>query len=67
MQPFIDEAISIAQYKMKLEEKDTEIVSLKDELAQVKEDLLKVKSRNKKLCSIIGQAEGEIYLLTFHC
>ena len=59
-QPFIDEAISIAQYQVKLEEKEAEITSLKHELAQVKEDLLKVKSRNKKLCSIIGQAEGKI-------
>lgn len=56
-EPFIDEAISMAQCRVKLEEKDAEIVSLKDELAQAKEDLLKVKSRNKKLCSIIGQAE----------
>ncbi|XP_034242651.1 G kinase-anchoring protein 1-like [Thrips palmi] len=56
-EPFLDEAISIAQYQVKLEERDAEIASLKEELAQVKEDLLKVKSRNKKLCSIIGQSE----------
>lgn len=56
-EPLLDEAISIAQYQVKLEERDAEIATLREELTQVKEDLLKVKSRNKKLCSILGQSE----------
>ncbi|KAE8742697.1 hypothetical protein FOCC_FOCC011728 [Frankliniella occidentalis] len=56
-EPLLDEAISIAQYQVKLEEKDAEIASLSEELAQVKANLTKVKSRNKQLCSIIGQSE----------
>ncbi|KAK3914237.1 G kinase-anchoring protein 1 [Frankliniella fusca] len=49
--------ISIAQYQVKLEEKDAEIASLAQELAEVKANLAKVKSRNQKLCLIIGQSE----------
>lgn len=56
-EPLLDEAISIAQYQVKLEEKDAEIARLSEELAQVKANLAKVKSRNKQLCSIIGQSE----------
>ncbi|XP_063627066.1 G kinase-anchoring protein 1-like [Cydia splendana] len=49
--------ISKAQFIDALEKKDKEIHALKEEVINLKKELLTVKSRNKKLCSILGQGE----------
>ncbi|XP_004929658.1 G kinase-anchoring protein 1 [Bombyx mori] len=52
-----DEVITKIQFNETLEKKDKEIESLKEEVLKLKQELLTVKSRNKKLCSILGQGE----------
>ncbi|XP_045484163.1 G kinase-anchoring protein 1 isoform X2 [Pieris rapae] len=52
-----DEIINRVQYIEALEKKDKEITGLKQEVTRLKEELLTVKSRNKKLCNILGQGE----------
>ncbi|CAK1542143.1 unnamed protein product [Leptosia nina] len=52
-----DEIITRVQYIEALERKDKEITALKQEVTKLKEELLTVKSRNKKLCNILGQGE----------
>lgn len=49
--------ITKAQFVDALEKKDKEIHALKEEVTNLKKELLTVKSRNKKLCSILGQGE----------
>ncbi|XP_047996159.1 G kinase-anchoring protein 1-like [Leguminivora glycinivorella] len=49
--------ITKAQFVDTLEKKDKEIHALKEEVTNLKKELLTVKSRNKKLCSILGQGE----------
>lgn len=56
-----DEVITKIQFNETLEKKDKEIESLKEEVLKLKQELLTVKSRNKKLCSILGQGESKIY------
>ncbi|XP_047505583.1 G kinase-anchoring protein 1-like isoform X2 [Pieris napi] len=52
-----DEIINRVQYIEALQKKDKEITGLKQEVTRLKEELLTVKSRNKKLCNILGQGE----------
>ncbi|XP_049871672.1 G kinase-anchoring protein 1-like isoform X2 [Pectinophora gossypiella] len=52
-----DEVITRVQFADALERKDKEIQALKDEITGLKQELLTVKSRNKKLCNILGQGE----------
>ncbi|CAH2087109.1 unnamed protein product [Euphydryas editha] len=52
-----DEVITRIQFAEALERKDKEISALTQEVKSLKEELLTVKSRNKKLCNILGQGE----------
>ncbi|CAG4935195.1 unnamed protein product [Colias eurytheme] len=52
-----DEIITRVQFMDALEKKDIEIAALKQEVVRLNEALLTVKSRNKKLCNILGQGE----------
>lgn len=54
-----DEIITRIQFTEALEKKDKEIAALKQEIADLKRELLTVKSRNKKLCNILGQGESK--------
>lgn len=54
-----DEVITRIQFAEALERKDKEISALKQEVKSLKEELLTVKSRNKKLCNILGQGESK--------
>lgn len=56
-EPFIQEAITIAQFENTLEERNKEIKSLKEEVVKLKEELHNVKTRNKKLCNILALGE----------
>ncbi|XP_026465729.1 G kinase-anchoring protein 1-like isoform X2 [Ctenocephalides felis] len=56
-QPPTTEIITSAQYKEQLEKKDEEIQKLRAVVDDLKAELLTVKTRNKKLCSILGQGE----------
>lgn len=56
-EPFIQEAITIAQFEDTLEERNKEIRSLKEEVMKLKEELHNVKTRNKKLCNILALGE----------
>jgi regulator of replication initiation timing len=59
LQPFIQEAITIAQFEDTLEERNKEIKSLKEEVVKLKEELHNVKTRNKKLCNILALGESK--------
>ncbi|XP_059055633.1 G kinase-anchoring protein 1-like isoform X2 [Achroia grisella] len=52
-----DRIISKVHYADALEKKDIEIASLRQEITTLKQELWTVKSRNKKLCNILGQGE----------
>lgn len=54
-----DEVITRVQFIDTLEKKDKEIFALRQEVTSLKQELLTVKSRNKKLCNILGQGESE--------
>ncbi|KAJ8718468.1 hypothetical protein PYW08_002705 [Mythimna loreyi] len=56
-QPASDEIITRVQFADALERKDREIAALKEEVVTLKHELYTVKSRNKKLCNILGQGE----------
>ncbi|KAI8434226.1 hypothetical protein MSG28_012331 [Choristoneura fumiferana] len=51
------EVITRVQFADALEKKDKEILELREEVAKLKSELLSVKSRNKKLCRILGHGE----------
>lgn len=53
----LDDDITSAQLKAEVEQRDQEILSLKDEVVKLKAELTQVKSRNKKLCQILGHGE----------
>lgn len=57
MEPFIDEIITAAQFKDRLDQCSKENAELKEEVVRLKEELQNVKTRNKKLCHILGQGE----------
>lgn len=57
MEPFIDEIITVAQFKDRLDQYSKENAELKEEVVRLKEELQNVKTRNKKLCHILGQGE----------
>jgi regulator of replication initiation timing len=63
LQPFIQEAITIAQFEDTLEERNKEIRSLKEEVVKLKEELHNVKTRNKKLCNILALGESKHFIL----
>lgn len=63
LQPFIQEAITIAQFEDILEERDKEIRSLREEVVKLKEELDNVKTRNKELCSILALGESKHFIL----
>ena len=66
-QPATDEIITRVQFADALERKDREIAALKEEVITLKHELYTVKSRNKKLCNILGQGESKLkdsYFLT---
>jgi hypothetical protein len=68
LQPFIQEAITIAQFEDTLEKRNKEIKSLKEEVVKLKEELHNVKTRNKKLCNILALGESKhivFYLIFF--
>ncbi|XP_045775402.1 G kinase-anchoring protein 1-like isoform X2 [Maniola jurtina] len=52
-----DEVLTRLQFTEALEKKDKEISALKQQITSLKEELFTVKSRNKKLCNILGQGE----------
>lgn len=62
-QPDTDEVINRVQFAVALEKKDEEIAALREEVTNLKEELLTVKSRNRKLCNILGQGESEYLVL----
>lgn len=64
-QPASDEVITRVQYADALERKDQEIASLKEEIVTLKQELFTVKSRNKKLCNILGQGESKFVDILF--
>ncbi|CAG9130183.1 hypothetical protein JYU34_016055 [Plutella xylostella] len=55
--PLSNEIITRVQYAEALEKKDKEIADLHEEITVLKTELFTVKSRNKKLCNILGQGE----------
>lgn len=62
-----DEVITRVQFADTLERKDKEIAALKLEVAGLKQELLTVKSRNRKLCSILGQGESKYSVFFSYC
>ncbi|RVE44757.1 hypothetical protein evm_010609 [Chilo suppressalis] len=52
-----DEIITRVQFIDTIERKDKEIEILRQEVTSLKQELLTVKCRNKKLCNILGQGE----------
>ncbi|XP_013183668.1 G kinase-anchoring protein 1 [Amyelois transitella] len=52
-----DEVITRVQFADALEKKDKEISALKQEVDSLKKELNTVRSRNRKLCNILGQGE----------
>ncbi|XP_034833167.1 G kinase-anchoring protein 1-like isoform X1 [Maniola hyperantus] len=52
-----DEVLTRLQFAEALEKKDKEISALKQQITSLKDELFTVKSRNKKLCNILGQGE----------
>ncbi|CAG4944122.1 unnamed protein product [Parnassius apollo] len=52
-----DEVITRVQFADALEKKNQEIAALREEIVALKQELHTVKSRNKKLCNILGQGE----------
>lgn len=62
-QPFIEEAITVAQLQDALEKRTIENKELKKDIVKLKEELHNVKTRNKKLCQILGQGESEFLLI----
>lgn len=61
-----DEVITRVQFAEALERKDKEIATLRQEVTSLKAELLTVKSRNKKLCNILGQGESEFGLFNIY-
>lgn len=63
-----DEVLTRIQFAEALEKKDKEILDLKKEVTTLKAELLTVKSRNKKLCNILGQGESKFaYYKVYYC
>jgi uncharacterized membrane protein len=62
-QPFIQEAITIAQYQDLLEKRDEEVGALKLELERLQTELQNVRKRNSKLCNILAQGESEYFFI----
>lgn len=60
-EPPSNEEIKGSQLQVILDTKDKEITDLKIEISSLKDELLRVKSRNKQLCNIIGQGESKIF------
>lgn len=60
-----DEVITRVQFMDTLEKKDKEIAGLRQELTNLKQELYTVKSRNKKLCNILGQGESKFSISMF--
>ncbi|XP_047532648.1 G kinase-anchoring protein 1-like isoform X2 [Vanessa atalanta] len=58
-----DEVITRIQFAEALERKDKEILTLTQEVKSLKAELLTVKSRNKKLCNILGQVKDKAEIL----
>ncbi|XP_053611878.1 G kinase-anchoring protein 1-like isoform X2 [Plodia interpunctella] len=56
-QTLSNELITRVQFADALERKNKEIAALRQEVTSLKQELLTVKSRNKKLCNILGQGE----------
>ncbi|KAG6444955.1 hypothetical protein O3G_MSEX003624 [Manduca sexta] len=52
-----DAFITRVQFAYMLEKKNEEIAALQEEVSSLKQELRTVKSRNKKLCGILGQGE----------
>lgn len=59
-----DEVITRLQFIDALEKKNEEIAALSEEIVNLKKELFAVKSRNKKLCSILGQGESKYYFFS---
>ncbi|KPJ19389.1 G kinase-anchoring protein 1 [Papilio machaon] len=53
-----DEVLSRVQFADALDKKNQEIAALREELVTLKQELHTVKTRNKKLCNILGQGES---------
>lgn len=66
-QPASDEIITRVQFADALERKDREIATLKEEVVSLKQELYTVKSRNKKLCNILGQGESKLKDSLYAC
>lgn len=60
-----NELMTRVQFADAIEKKNKEIAMLRHEIDSLKEDLLTVKSRNRKLCNILGQGESEYNLVFF--
>lgn len=59
----LDDDITSAQLKAEVEQRDQEILSLKDEVVKLKSELTQVKSRNKKLYQILGHGESKLFII----
>lgn len=56
-EPLAQEAVTISHYKDLLKERDNEVLSLKEEVENLKEELLSSKKRYKKFCNLLASAE----------
>ncbi|XP_049938160.1 G kinase-anchoring protein 1-like [Schistocerca serialis cubense] len=56
-EPFLNELLLVAQLQDALEKKKEENELLKQEIAELREELLNVRTRNKKLCQILAHGE----------
>ncbi|KAG8224900.1 hypothetical protein J437_LFUL004641 [Ladona fulva] len=57
IEPLAQEAVTISHYKDLLKDRDKEILSLKEEVETLKEELLSSKKRYKKFCNLLASAE----------
>ena len=61
LQAEISEAPRLAQLQEELKESNAEVEKLRLENETLRQDLLNVKTRNKKLCSILVQGESKYH------
>lgn len=61
-EPYND-AVTIAQFQAELEKQRVETMELRENLDQARAEIITVKTRNKKLCSLLGNCESKLILL----
>lgn len=66
-EPPSNEKIKDSRLQVILDMKEKEITDMKIEMSSLKDELLRVKSRNKQLCNIIGQGESTFFYISCTC